>query len=278
MKINVGFLMSYDYELLKISIPLIYKGANSIVLALDKDRLTWSGNKFTVEDSFFDWLRQIDSEKKIELYEDAFYQSHLTPMQSDNYQRNKLAEVMGDGVCLQIDADEYFLDFDGFVAYLKKHKFYKNTKVQICPYLIPIYKVLEDGVLYVPKLSAYYIGANKPNFIRARKAKGKIKWYVPYISIHQSWGRSEEELKFKLENWGHRDDFDSEAYFKLWKSINKGNYKDFKNVHPLDPKEWSSLEFCAGSTMDEVIENLRKIEKAPRIKRQVKNFFQRIKL
>lgn len=36
-EIQVGFLMSYDYELLKISIPLVYEEADHITIALDKN-------------------------------------------------------------------------------------------------------------------------------------------------------------------------------------------------------------------------------------------------
>ena len=48
-KIHVGFLLSYDYELLKIALPPVYKSSDRIFIAIDKEYLTWSGNKFTVE-------------------------------------------------------------------------------------------------------------------------------------------------------------------------------------------------------------------------------------
>ena len=62
MKINVGFLVAYDYELLKTSIPLIYKEASSITLALDVNRQTWSGNTFKIDSSFFSWITTFDTE------------------------------------------------------------------------------------------------------------------------------------------------------------------------------------------------------------------------
>ena len=52
-KIHVGFLLSYDYEKLKSSIPPVYNSADSIFIAIDKDYRTWSGQKFKVDDSFF---------------------------------------------------------------------------------------------------------------------------------------------------------------------------------------------------------------------------------
>ncbi len=66
-KIQVGFLLSYDYELLKNAIPPIYNNTDSIFLAVDKDRLTWNGNLFHIDDSFFLWLKEFDTENKIEI-------------------------------------------------------------------------------------------------------------------------------------------------------------------------------------------------------------------
>ena len=57
MQINVGILMSYDYECLKQSLPLIYENSDRIVLALDENYNTWSGNKFEVDPDFFDWIK-----------------------------------------------------------------------------------------------------------------------------------------------------------------------------------------------------------------------------
>ena len=44
--------MSYDYEFLKQSLPLSYKNADKIVLTLDENYNTWSGNKFEVDADF----------------------------------------------------------------------------------------------------------------------------------------------------------------------------------------------------------------------------------
>ena len=52
-QIQVGFLMSYDYELLKNSIPLVYADADSITIALDENQRTWSGHRFEVDRYIF---------------------------------------------------------------------------------------------------------------------------------------------------------------------------------------------------------------------------------
>ncbi|WP_157811500.1 hypothetical protein [Lacinutrix sp. Bg11-31] len=259
MKINVGFLVAYDYELLKISIPLVYEHTNAITLALDINRQTWSGNTFKVDPNFFNWVKEFDTDNKITIYEDDFYDASLNAMENDTRERNMLAEQMGDGICIQIDADEYFVDFKGFTEHLRKNKKKLTGKkaIQICSFMVDVYKVLEDGILYCPTYTNYYLGTTKANYTRARKNKNQEKWYVPFISIHQSWSRDEKELKFKLDNWGHNIDFDVDSFFEFWKSINKGNYKDHKDFHPFDKKEWPTLEYIEGKDFNEIIENFK---------------------
>ena len=279
MKINVGFLVSYDYELLRHSIPLVYKSADSITLAVDEKRRTWSGNTFTIDQEFFNWIKTFDTENKIKIYEGDFYVETLNAMENDTRERNLLASAMGDGICIQIDADEYFVDFDGFVDYLKRHKkkLTSGKAYQICPSLIDIYKILDEGVLVSPKLSGYYIGSNNPEFVRARKSKDQQKWYVPYYSIHQTWGRSEDELRFKLKNWGHNIDFDLEQYLDFWKSINKDNYHKHKNFHPLNSTSWKTLEFVPGKSIDQVVMNISKVKQVSKWYLFRKNLGQQIK-
>ena len=43
-KIHVGFLLSYDYEKLKLSLPPVYKYSDAIFIAMDINNKTWSGN------------------------------------------------------------------------------------------------------------------------------------------------------------------------------------------------------------------------------------------
>ncbi|HEU4495814.1 MAG TPA: hypothetical protein VFR70_02065, partial [Flavobacterium sp.] len=121
-KIHVGFLLSYDYELLKNSIPRVYEQADAIFIAIDKDFRTWSGEVFHVSDDFFEWLEKYDIQKKIVLYKDDFYVPELSAIENDNRERHMLSMKMGIGNWLiQVDSDEYFLDFKKFVADLRKY-------------------------------------------------------------------------------------------------------------------------------------------------------------
>ena len=54
--IHVGFLLSYDYEKLKQSIPPVYKAADKIFIAEDSNKKTWSRNSFSVDSSFYDFV------------------------------------------------------------------------------------------------------------------------------------------------------------------------------------------------------------------------------
>jgi len=279
MRINIGFLLAYDYELLKNAIPPVYNGADRIVLALDYKKRTWANNTFIIDASFFEWIENFDVDNKIEIYEDDFFMESLTPMENETRERNMLAKKMGDGICLQIDADEYFVDFKGFISYLEKHKkkLFRKKKIQVCPFWLTIYKKVDNGVLVTPELSPFNLGTNFPDYVRGRKNYKQKKWYVPFVCIHQTLGRTEEELKFKLNNWGHKNDFDVVTYFERWKTITEENYMEFKHLHPLSIKYWSHLEFFKGTDILEVTENIKKFKRPSLIFIYFKNLFQRIK-
>ena len=68
--IHVGFLLSYDYDLLKFSLPPVYAAADRIFLARDKDLRTWNGRHFAVDPGFYEWLETFDVDRKIEIYEE----------------------------------------------------------------------------------------------------------------------------------------------------------------------------------------------------------------
>ena len=82
MNINVGFLVSYDYKYLKSSLPLIYEDSSSITLAIDINRNTWSGSTFNIDNSFFEWIKEIDLDNKISIYEDDFYKKELSSIEN----------------------------------------------------------------------------------------------------------------------------------------------------------------------------------------------------
>ena len=252
-KIHVGFLMSYDYEKLKYSIPPVYKDADAIYIALDKEQRTWKGNSFEIDPSFYTWLETFDTEKKITLYKDDFFISQLDTIQNDTRERIMLSEQMGIGNWLvQIDADEIFLDFKNFVNTLRKFDHYldepKKKPIQIAGFLVNIYKYLDNGILYVNEPTKVMLATNYPNYKRARNTKQRVV-YTDNILLHECLSRTEEELKFKLENWGHSHQLNDE-FLPKWKKANETNYKELKNLFYMDPKIWKGLGYLPSRNLD----------------------------
>lgn len=254
-KIHVGFLLSYDYEKLKLSIPPVYKGADRIFIAIDENYLTWSGNKFEVDPSFFEWLKEFDTDNKVEIYRDSFYVPSLTGIQMDTRERHMLSLKMGIGNWLvQVDSDEYFIDFAGFVKQLRRHDaFLDNPEkhpVQISGFHIDIYKYLDEGILYVKNTCKVLLATNYPNYKLARQSRERII-YVDTFTFHESLSRSERDLEYKINNWSHREDINPEFLTK-WKKANKDNYKDITDVFYLNPAQWKELGFVPVTNMEDI--------------------------
>jgi hypothetical protein len=262
-KIQVGFLLSYDYEKLRNSIPPVYLEADEIFIAIDKDYRTWSGQKFDIAPSFFEWLKSIDSANKITIYRDDFYVPQISAIQNDSRERHMLSQKMGIGNWLvQIDADEIFIDFRKFVQTLRAHDRFldhpEKHPVQIAGYLINIYKYLDDGLLYVDAPTKVMLATNYPNYKVARKTKERII-YTDNILLHECLSRTEEELRYKFVNWGHNDEI-NESFFDKWRSATKDNYKDLTDVFYLNPKVWKKLGFLPTKDIDKIKEYVPKDE------------------
>lgn len=243
-KIHVGFLLSYDYEKLKLSIPPVYKAADRIFIAEDSNKRTWSGNEFVVDNSFYEWLKGFDVDNKIEFYRDNFYIPELSAIENDTRERHLLSLIMGIGNWLiQVDSDEYFIDFESFVEKLRKYDSYlndpKNNRILIAGFHINIYKYLEDSMLYVNEATKFYAATNYPNYKLAKNTKERIIYLDSYV-LHEGLSRTEEELEYKLNNWGHKEDVNP-TFLAKWKMANKDNYKDIKDVFYMNPVTWKSL-------------------------------------
>jgi hypothetical protein len=257
--VNVGMLVSFDYQYLYHSIPRIYEHSDRIVLALDHECRSWTGLKFTIDDQFWKWLKEFDTKNKIEIYRDNFFVPELDAISNDSRERNMLAERMGEGGWyVQVDSDEYFIDFGAFVKFLKQHDHWvtqRKKPIDIGAFLIPLFRQDKDGFLYVKNsFETVVLATNVPDYKRARRSDHYIR-YTPHYLFHQTWARTEEEISFKLNSWGHINDFDIQSYFNLWKSIDKNNYKFICNFHPLDPKVWHKLEWGKGKDISEFIAN-----------------------
>ncbi|TXD84964.1 hypothetical protein ESY86_04510 [Subsaximicrobium wynnwilliamsii] len=260
-KIHVGFLLSYDYDKLKKSIPPVYKSADRIFIAMDKELRTWSGEYFTLDPSFFEWLKDFDSENKIEIYEDDFYVPELKAIENDNREREMLSKKMGIGNWLvQVDSDEYFFNFESFVKDLRKYDKYldnpEKKNIQIAAFLINLYKYSDDGILYVKAPTRGVMATNYPNYKVARNTRKRIV-YTQNLLLHESIARTEEELLLKFENWGHNIDIkDKDAFMEKWRTTNKSNYEQREDFFYIEPEKWKHLDYAQGKTLEEIAGNM----------------------
>ncbi len=260
-KIQVGFLVSYDYELLKSAIPQVYTNADTIFLAIDVNRKTWNGKPITIDPSFFDWISTYDKDGKIVIYEDDFSKPELTTMQCEVRERKMLANKMGIGNWLiQLDADEYFINFEKFVWYLKtKNHLLDNpeeNKVQFHPFHVSLYKKTKNGYLYVDEATKTVVATNYPDYRVGRKTHGKVI-YVNALILHECLSRNREDLITKLSNWGHNTDIDLDGFMAKWDSVNENNYKEMTGFFYMKPSVWERLDFIEGENITEVFKNFK---------------------
>jgi hypothetical protein len=264
--IKIGFCVAYDWELLKISVPRVYDHADIICFTLDKNRISWSGKPFEFDTpAFYQWVEQMDVQKKVRILEDNFYIENLSALENDNRQRTMMAQLMGKGGWhVQIDADEYFLDFKSFKEYLLKINQAptgEEKPVNICANIIPLIKKTEEGYLYINNPRNCYeefpVATNLPVYLAARR-NGHFNILSTSFVVHQTWARGEVDLWNKLNSWGHNNDFISkESYFELWKVLDKYNYVYIKDFHPIVGKNWQALGYIPRVKIEEAIEWLR---------------------
>jgi hypothetical protein len=267
--IKVGICVAYDWEFLKNSIPRIYERADVICLGLDKDRHSWKCNPFSFDnEAFYCYIKDIDKDNKIDIYEDDFSINSLNTRENCNRHRMMIANRMGEGGWhIQLDSDEYFINFEKFVNDLIKinsNPTGKEFPINVCCPFIPLFKKVEKGFLYVNFESFLPenipMATNKPNYERARQ-NGYFNLLTNNYVIHDTWARSEEEMKFKMENWGHAseelvDKAIRNSYFKLWQAMEEYNYQYIRNFHPAAPHVWPSLSYIEALSTEELINKL----------------------
>jgi hypothetical protein len=255
----VGFLVAYDYDLLKCALPLIYKEASYIVLALDKDCRSFSGNQFEVSIEFFEWVKKFDIQKKILWNRGDFYQPHIAPLEVETLTRNRLFDVLTETVdwYVQLDSDEYFIDFNGFKRWLSEYDCRDINAIKV--YLKSIFKQGKNGFYTVGSLTeSVVVACRKPLYQSTRHPVGEQYEFAPFTILHQSWARKDAEVQFKLSNWGHKNDLAAAKFYKLWSSCNQTNYRFYRYFHPLHPPLWPFLEFVPASNIETLIKLFEK--------------------
>lgn len=256
--IKVGYLLSYDYDLIFTSINQIYEEADKIFIAIDVNRRTWSGNDYELPLSFFENIELLDYKNKIQIYEDDFYISEFTPIECETRERNLLLKRMGRGWLIQLDVDEYVYDFKTLTKYLNKHwyltLFPKYTPIVFKGKLITLFKQTKEGFLYIDNDEKFPFITNLNKYEFTRYNTKVRNHFVNVNVVHQSWARTDDEIQTKIKNWGHRDDFNTKNYFEFWKNMSSSNYMNYNNIHPINPVVWNKLHFLPSKSIDEFID------------------------
>ena len=265
-KIHVGILISYDYQYAQTCIRQIYNHADRITLAIDVNRRTWNGEKYAMSEDFLKGIKASDPERKIHIYEDDFSIPGLSAMENDTRERNMLAERMGsaeDQWHIQVDSDEYFVDFGAFVSFLHAIEKKVHKPLSVWVEWVTLLKKDPDGFLYVDNASRKemaVVATNDPHYTAARlNTSLKItNLYCNHRLLHQSWARPETEIYQKIHNWSHNTDVDAEGYFNFWKSTNRHNAPFLRDFHPFPQcrATWHTLKFIPGD-IDDIIASLR---------------------
>jgi hypothetical protein len=286
-EIKVGFCVAYDWYLLEYALPLIYADATVIGLSVDRDRISWSGNAYAFDETGFKKLiARLDPDRKIKVYEEDYHLPALTPMQNEVRQRNLMAKHLGEnGWYIQLDCDEYFLDFPAFVRYLRSLPTPRTRRANICCPWIILYKQTDEGFLYVDpvtddRIEFMQIATREPSYEYGRR-NGDFNIYANFSILHQSWARSRMEIQEKIINWGHSDHFDKEKYFSFWDKLNASNFDSAKDIHPVKPEEWPGLKYVKGRDIPELLKNFP-VDAMPaytRLKLALKNsrFFSKVR-
>ena len=261
IKKSVISLISYDANsFLTKSIERYYPYVDEIILGIDKDRITWSGNEFSFDEaSLWKELSRIDGDSKITIVEEDFHQSEVA-IENDNYERNFLKGECSNDWIFSFDADEWLINAkDFFYNFCPLVERYRHTK-DICMTWAAPYKVVQDGEESVTLCIAEndgspFFGENQgmatskdSTFTYARwtdkSASGENRIMSPLIALHWSLCRPDDELHEKIHNIGHSDIVEDDPFYKIWTQVDLSNYhelRDFK-TSGLGGAQWPKLE------------------------------------
>jgi hypothetical protein len=255
LKKSVISLISYDANYLAKSIEKYYNYVDEIILGLDKDRVTWSSNAFSFNESqLWSQLSAIDGDNKITVIEEDFHGSTVA-IENDNYERNYLKNACSYDCIVSVDADEYLLNAkDFFYNYLPVASRYIN-KADVCMNWATPYKQIDDTVLVIANEDdTPFLGENQGfithknnTFTYARwtniSASGENRIMSPLIALHWSLCRNKQDLYTKIHNIGHSDIVEKDPFYKIWKDVNLNNYTQLRNFKTsgLGGAQWPKL-------------------------------------
>ena len=271
-------LISYDANrFLAKSIKRYYDYVDEIVLGIDKDRITWSGNPFSIdEEALWSELSQIDGDGKISIIEEDFHQSKVA-IENDNYERNFLKEQCSNDWIFSFDADEMLVNAkDFFYDFCPLVEQYYN-KLDICMTWTTPYKVVTDNegnsqiLIIANHDDTPFFGENQgvvtskdSTFTYARwtdkSGAGGNRLMSPLVALHWSLCRPEKELHEKIHNIGHSDLVEKDPFYQIWSQVTWDNYHELENFKTsgLGGAQWPSLFAVPSQHIEDyILQNIR---------------------
>ena len=218
--------IAYDWKYAVKSVASYYDIADEIILAIDKDRISWSNYRY---DEVVNFSKFCDPNKKIKIVEENFHR-YSSPVENDTYERNFISSLCKkDNHIIAIDSDEILVNAAEFKAWMNN----TNPDFDISCTWTTVYKLFDQKVLVTKPNETAVIGTNLRNSYRKCRITNNKCVLSPLQILHYSWGRTREEVVQKLKNWTHSNDFDVDEYMKIWDSVTLDNYKSMKYLHPL---------------------------------------------
>lgn len=237
--VSVVMPIAYDYRYAYRSLEKIYDIADEVILGLDRDRISWSGQRFAFDFAEFQaGVARIDRRGIVRLIEEDFH-SAPTPMANDVGERNRLSAHCRSGHwIIQIDSDEQAINAKDFRTWLARADRTRDVQAK----WITVFKTFGNKCLVANEPDGKVsVGTTVPGIYRYARDTGQPKLASNLLLLHFSWGRTREELAQKLTNWSHSADFDTARFLRLWDTVTLENYGQFRDFHPLHPPLWSRL-------------------------------------
>ena len=254
-KNSVISLISYDADYLPSSIEKYYEYVDEIILGVDKDRISWSNNNFSFDETVL-WkeLGRIDGDSKISVIEEDFHKSEIR-IENDNYERNFLKEQSTHDIIVSIDADEQILDAKDFFYNFLPLSYNYIDKYDICMNWATPYKKIDDTVLVIAEHDDSPLLAENQGFVTDKNSTftyarwtnksstGLNRILSPVMMLHYSLCREKEALHEKIHNIGHSDIVEQDPFYEIWSNVTLDNYhelRDFK-TSGIGEIQWPKL-------------------------------------
>jgi len=238
MKLSFYTPIAYDYLLSFAAISSYYDIADEIILAIDKDRMSWNKNKYEFNDTlFYDEIKKIDTSNKIKILEENFHEYSDLPIENDTNERNIISSnCKAENYIIGIDSDEILLNAKIFYDWLTD---IKTTNFDTSCVWHSVYKIIDSALILTLPEEIAHIGTNLRNkYSKCRITTNENVVLSSLKILHFSWGRQRKDVIEKLYNWSHSKDFNLEKNMRNWDNVTLENFKSFHHIHPLKLKQW----------------------------------------